>query len=75
MIIKLGSKPVTTDQLRDVGFALIALATNVDRYHLQSAQAAAAPGDEVERNQADRAASRVIGSMRKARKMIADATE
>lgn len=74
MIITLGSKPTSTDTLRKLGFALIDLATSVDRYEFQAAQSRAKPGDERERAQADKAASRAIGSMRKARKMIADAT-
>lgn len=74
MIITLGSKPISTDKLRALGFALIDLATSVDRYHLQEAQAKSAPCDAKEREQADKAASRAIGAMRKARKLISEAT-
>ena len=75
MIITLGSKPISTDKLRALGFALIDLATSVDRYHLQASQARAAPDDPKEREQADKAASRAIGAMRKARRLIDEATK
>lgn len=74
MIITLGSKPTSTDTLRKLGFALIDLATSVDRYHLQLAQSQAKPDDERERAQADKAGSRALGAMRKARKLISEAT-
>jgi hypothetical protein len=73
MNITLGNKPISTDKLRTLGFALIDLATSVDRYHLQAAQAVAKPSDK-EQQEADRAASRAIGAMRKARRLIDEAT-
>ena len=74
MIITIGSKPISTDKLRSLGFALIDLDTSVDRYHLQEAQARANPNDK-ETGEADRAASRAIGAMRKARRLIDEATK
>ena len=74
MIITLGSKPISTDKLRGLGFALINLATSVDRANLQAAQARETPTDK-EQGEADRAASRAIGAMRKARRLIDEATK
>jgi hypothetical protein len=74
MIISIGSKPITPDGLRKLGFALVDLATSVDRYHLQLSQAQAEPGNETERNQADKAATRVFASQRKVRRLLEAAT-
>jgi hypothetical protein len=74
MIITLGSKPITTDKLRALGFAIVDLATSADRYELQTAQSRANPDSEKERDQADRACSRAIQSMRRVRRLIAAAT-
>ena len=75
MNVNIGGKPITTDKLRTLGFALIDLATAVDRHAIQLAQAQAKPDNEKEREQADMAMSRCIGAMRRARRLIADATE
>lgn len=70
MIISIGSKPISTDGLRKLGFALINLATSVDRYELQVSQARAKPDDEAEREQADKAATRVFAAQRKVRRLL-----
>ena len=75
MNVSIGGKPITTDKLRTLGFSLIDLATAVDRHAIQLAQAQAKPDNEKERKQADMAMSRCIGAMRRARRLIADATE
>lgn len=72
--VKIGSKPISTDKLRTLGFALIDLATAVDRHAIQLAQAQAKPDNDKEREQADMAMSRCIGAMRRARRLIAEAT-
>jgi hypothetical protein len=74
MIISIGSKPITSDGLRKLGFALVDLATSVDRYQLQASQARITP-TEKEIGEADRAASRALSAMRKARKLIEKATQ
>jgi len=74
MNITLGSKPITSDGLRKLGFALVDLATSVDRYQLQASQARITP-TEKEIGEADRAASRALSAMRKARKLIEKATQ
>jgi hypothetical protein len=74
MNITLGNKPISTDQLRTLSWALIDLATSVDRYHLQATQARIT-NTEKEVGEAERAASRALGAMRKARRLIDEATK
>lgn len=74
MNVSIGGKPITTDKLRTLGFSLIDLATAVDRHAIQLGQSQAKPDDDKEREQADMAASRCIGAMRRARRLIAEAT-
>ena len=74
MIIKLGGKPISTDKARSLGFALIDVASSVDRYHTQASQARAHPEIAREVGQAARAAARAIESMAKLRALIADVT-
>ena len=68
--IGIGSRVLTSTEIRSMGFALIDAATSLDRYQIQLAQSRADPGNVKEREQADKAASRAIAAGRKVRKLI-----
>ena len=73
--IKYRNRVLTSDELRDMGWALIDAATTQDRHAIQLAQSKADPTNEKEREQADRAASAVLRAGRKVIRLIESLTK